>query len=228
MRETEKPNNQIDAEDAKADPLQTNLKRRGRPKCFNEQQALEKAMLLFWQYGYEATSISDLILALGITAPSLYSSFGDKAQLFAKCLDYYLEHESCAMDDIFQQSANIKIALELYLLESAQKLIQKNKPTGCMFVVATMNCSKENHGIQQQLLDQRQLSKQKLFHYLVIAQTQGQIPEHIHVESLTDFYTTLLHGMTLQARDGASLSQLQQVVKMSMYAWNEWMTESEA
>ena len=56
-------------------------KKRGRPKCFDEQQALQKAMLLFWEHGFEATSMSDLTQALGLTAPSLYSSFGDRREM---------------------------------------------------------------------------------------------------------------------------------------------------
>lgn len=219
MRDIEKQKKQIDTPDS----LEQNthaMKRRGRPKCFNEQDALEQAMLLFWKYGYEATSISDLTQALGITAPSLYSSFGGKKQLFEKCLEYYSEYEGCTIGEFFDQSKDIKISLELYLLESAKKLIQSNKPTGCMFVVATMNCSEQNQELQQQMLDKRYASKQQLKEYLNQAQEEGQISIEVDVQCLTDFYSTILHGMTMQARDGASLSQLKQVVKMSMQAWD--------
>lgn len=224
MREIEKLKNQVDAHDDIIQNTQV-LKRRGRPKCFNEQHALEQAMLLFWQYGYEATSINDLTQALGVTAPSLYSSFGGKAQLFAKCLDYYSEYEGCSIDEFFQHSEDIKTALELYLLESLKKLIQSHKPTGCMFVVATMNCSEQNIELQQQMIYRRHATKQKLKDYFDQAQLGGQIPLGIDMQDLADFYSTLLHGMTIQARDGVSILQLEQVVKMAMQAWESYVVK---
>lgn len=195
---------------------------RGRPKCFNEQQALEKAMLMFWQYGYEATSISDLTKALGITAPSLYSTFGDKADLFEKCLDFYIEHEACAIDQIFMQAKTSKIAIELYFRENLNRLVQANKPKGCMLVVATMNCSDSNQSIQKQLLLKRNQSKEKIYARLKQGQIQGEIPETVDLKVMTDFYVTLLQGMTIQARDGADQKQLAGVVDMAMKTWDHF------
>lgn len=195
---------------------------RGRPKCFNAQQALEKAMLMFWQYGYEATSISDLTKALGITAPSLYSTFGDKADLFEKCLDFYIEHEACAIDQIFMQAKTSKIAIELYFRENLNRLVQANKPKGCMLVVATMNCSDSNQSIQKQLLLKRNQSKEKIYARLKQGQIQGEIPETVDLKVMTDFYVTLLQGMTIQARDGADQKQLAGVVDMAMKTWDHF------
>jgi AcrR family transcriptional regulator len=203
-----------------SDSSAQSVRRRGRPKCFNEQQALEKAMLLFWQYGYEATSVNNLTQALGITAPSLYRSFGDKADLFHQCLDYYLQHEACAIDHIFSQAKTAKVAIELYLRENLKSLMQSNKPKGCMLVVATMNCSTENADLQQQLLEKRKQITAKIYQRLVEGQHLGEISENANLASMTDFYVTLLQGMTIQARDGASLQQLEYVVVNAMKAWD--------
>lgn len=195
-------------------------RKRGRPKCFNEQHALEKAMLLFWKYGYEGTSISNLTQALGITAPSLYSSFGDKAQLFQKCLDYYIEHEACSMPDIFAQADTPKVAIELLLRDNLNRLIQAQKPTGCMLVVATMNCSEENKSIQDNLRLRRQDTQATLLAYLERAQQDMKLPKSLNVELITNFYATILQGMTIQARDGASFEQLNQVVEQAIQCWD--------
>ena len=217
MLENTKPENQLDTHSVSA-------RRRGRPKCFDEKQALEKAMFLFWQYGYEATSISDLTHALGITAPSLYSTFGDKVGLFEKCLNHYLENEACPIDEIFKYSQSTKIAIELYLFENVKRLIQDNKPTGCMLVVSTMNCSVTNHQIQTELLNQRLATKNKIFDRLQLGMQQGELTENTDIQAMTDFYTTLLQGMTIQARDGATLEQLENVVKMAMKNWDHFLT----
>lgn len=223
-----KPKNQLDSRvdsegitsDVDVSNVVASVRRRGRPKCFNEQRALEKAMLLFWQYGYEATSISDLTHALGITAPSLYSSFGDKAGLFEKCLDYYLAHEACAIDQIFDQAKTAKIAMGLYLRENLKSLVQTHKPKGCMLVVSTMNCSTANREIQQHLLEKRYITKSKIYQRLEQGQIAGDIPQWTDLAAMTDFYVTLLQGMTIQARDGATIQQLEKVVQTAIKTWD--------
>ncbi|NHB58261.1 TetR/AcrR family transcriptional regulator [Acinetobacter sp. 194] len=216
MQDNTKPENQ-------AVSSNIHLRRRGRPKCFDENQALEKAMLLFWQYGYEATSISDLTQSLGITAPSLYGTFGDKVELFKKSLDYYLANEACPIDEIFKQAKTAKIAMELYLFENLKRLIQDHKPTGCMLVVSTMNCSITNQQIQTELLNKRLATKQKIFARIQQGVKQGEIPSTTDIQAMTDFYTTMLQGMTIQARDGATMEQLEHVVIMAMKNWDNFL-----
>ncbi|MBO9529686.1 TetR/AcrR family transcriptional regulator [Acinetobacter oleivorans] len=194
-------------------------KKRGRPKCFDEQQVLQKAMLLFWEHGYEATSISDLTQALEITAPSLYSAFGDKEGLFYRCVDYYLAHEGCPIDTIFVEAKTAKIAVELYLYDIVKRLVQPNKPAGCMVVVAAMNCSDATQDVQQNLLDKRIKTKEKLLKRLQQGVEQGDLSSHAPLQEITDFYTTVIQGLTIQARDGASSEQLHKVVGHAVKAW---------
>ena len=201
-------------------PEQAVKKKRGRPKCFDEQAALEQAMLLFWEHGYEATSINDLTQLLGITAPSLYSTFGDKATLFYKSIDYYLAHEACPIDRMFEQAKTARIAFELYMYDNLNRLLQPNKPAGCMLVVATMNCSESTQDVQQNLLAKRLKTKEKLMQRLQEGILEGDLPEHIPLEAMTDFYCTVIQGLTMQARDGASLAQLTKVVEHAMRAWS--------
>ncbi len=194
-------------------------KKRGRPKCFDEQEVLQKAMLLFWEHGYEATSISDLTQALEITAPSLYSAFGDKARLFYKSIDYYLAYEACPIETIFLEAKTAKIAFELYLYDNVKRLVQPNKPTGCMLVVAAMNCSDATQDVQQNLLDKRIKTKEKLLERLKQGVEQGDLPSNAPLQEMTDFYATVIQGLTIQARDGASTDQLHKVVEHAMKAW---------
>ncbi|ENU81824.1 hypothetical protein F975_00439 [Acinetobacter sp. ANC 3789] len=195
-------------------------KKRGRPKCFDEQQALEKAMLLFWEHGYEATSINDLTHALQITAPSLYSCFGDKASLFYRCIDYYLEHEACPIIPIFEQAKTAKVAFEIYLYNHIQRLLQPNKPAGCMLIVAVVNCSEQTHDVQQKVLEKRLKEKQKLLQRLQQGIVDGDLAPTTPIEEMTDFYTTVIQGLTLQARDGATQEQLHKVIEHAMRVWD--------
>ena len=194
-------------------------RRRGRPKCFDEQEALQKAMMLFWKYGYEATAMSDLTKALNLTAPSIYSTFGDKSQLFHACLDYYLEHEACSLDLIFQQAETAKVAIELYLYENLKKLLQEDKPTGCMLVTATMNCSEQHQPLQHDLLLKRQQVKEKIYQRLQQGVEDGDLSSDADIQAMTDYYSTVIQGLTMQARDGVAIEQLENVVTLALKTW---------
>ncbi|WP_130804058.1 TetR/AcrR family transcriptional regulator [Acinetobacter ihumii] len=195
-------------------------KKRGRPKCFNEEQALQKAMLLFWEHGYEATSINDLTQALEITAPSLYSSFGDKTTLFYKSIDYYLAHEACPIEPIFMQARTAKIAFELFLYDNIKRLIQPNKPKGCMLITAAMNGSEQTQDVQHNLLEKRLATKNKLRERLEQGIRDGDLANTTPVAIMTDFYCTIIQGLSMQARDGADMQELNQVVEHAMKAWD--------
>lgn len=194
-------------------------RRRGRPKCFDEQEALQKAMMLFWKYGYEATAMSDLTKALNLTAPSIYSTFGDKSQLFHACLDYYLKHEACSLDLIFQQAETAKVAIELYLYENLKKLLQQDKPTGCMLVTATMNCSEQHQPLQHDLLLKRQQVKEKIYQRLQQGVEDGDLSSDADIQAMKDYYSTVIQGLTMQARDGVAIEQLENVVTLALKTW---------
>lgn len=193
--------------------------KRGRPKGFDQKDALEKAMLLFWQNGYVATSISDLTQALGITAPSLYCAFGDKASLFNQCIDYYLANEACPILSIVKQAKTAKVAIELLMYESAKKLIQPGKPTGCMLITATMNGSKQIEDVQLNVQEKR-----KNYHDILLLRMQkgiedGDIAPDAPIDAIVDFYITIIDGFTIQACDGVELDRLNQVIYNAMQAW---------
>ncbi|GAB1438923.1 TetR/AcrR family transcriptional regulator [Providencia sp.] len=193
--------------------------KRGRPKGFDQKDALEKAMLLFWQNGYVATSISDLTQALGITAPSLYCAFGDKASLFNQCIDYYLANEACPILSIVKQAKTAKVAIELLMYESAKKLIQPGKPTGCMLITSTMNGSKQIEDVQLNVQEKR-----KNYHDILLLRMQkgiedGDVAPDAPIDAIVDFYITIIDGFTIQACDGVELDRLNQVIYNAMQAW---------
>lgn len=193
--------------------------KRGRPKGFDQQDALEKAMLLFWQNGYVATSISDLTQALGITAPSLYCAFGDKASLFNQCIEYYLTNEACPILSIVKQAKTAKVAIELLMYESAKKLIQPGKPAGCMLITATMNGSKQIEDVQLSVQEKRKSYQEILLQRMKKGIEDGDVAPDAPISAIVDFYITVIDGFTIQACDGIELERLNQVIFNAMQAW---------
>lgn len=193
--------------------------KRGRPKGFDQQDALAKAMLLFWRNGYVATSISDLTQELGITAPSLYCAFGDKASLFNQCIDYYLMNEACPILSIVKQAKTAKIAIELLMYESAKRLIQPNKPAGCMLITAAMNGAKQIEDVQLNVQEKRKSYQEILLERMRKGIADGDVAPDAPIEAIVDFYITVIDGFTIQACDGIELERLNQVIFNAMQVW---------
>ncbi|SUH04121.1 TetR family regulatory protein [Salmonella enterica subsp. enterica] len=140
-------------------------KSRGRPKVFDREAALDKAMTLFWQHGYEATSLADLVEATGAKAPTLYAEFTNKEGLFRAVLDRYItrfasKHEA----QLFCEEKSVESALEDYFTEIAACFTSTDTPAGCFMIntSATLAASsrdiartvKSRHAMQEQTLIQ--------------------------------------------------------------------------
>lgn len=193
--------------------------KRGRPKAFNEEQALEKAMLLFWENGYIGTSISDITKALGITAPSLYCSFGDKAALFNQCIDYYLANEACPIVPILKQAKTTKVAFELFLYDTAKRLVQPDKPMGCMLITTTLGNSKQIQEVQHNIQSKKESYKTLLLQRLQQGIENGDIAPNTPIHEILDFYLTILNGLSIKACDGADLETLNRIIHNAIKAW---------
>src|ERR1700746_3881181 len=98
---------------------------------FDQEQALDQALELFWRQGYEGTSIADLRSAIGITAPSLYAAFGSKEELYGRVLEHYLAGLGRTLADALREEASTYAAIKRFLFESAQIFAGPKNPRGC-------------------------------------------------------------------------------------------------
>src|SRR5262249_10191532 len=115
--------------------------KRGRPLSFDRDAALENAMHVFWEHGYEAASIADLTAAMGITPPSLYTAFGDKEHLFMEAIERYANGPAAGMPRALAEAPTAREAIENFLRSAARELTCKDHPRGCMVMVAATTCS---------------------------------------------------------------------------------------
>ena len=181
---------------------------KGRPRCFDRDQALHRALELFWQRGYEPASVAELCKVMEIRPPSLYAAFGNKASLFLEALDYY-EHtywdepakRFCAEPDVYR-------AVENYFREAARILLSPETPCGCMVVLAAVNISQDEKAIIERVRECRQATRQMFAQRFRRAIADGQIPADTDVPALAGALNTMLEGLSLQARDGLFLSEL--------------------
>lgn len=194
-------------------------KARGRPRSFDREAALEAAMEVFWQKGFEAASISDLTEAMGINPPSLYSAFGDKEKLFLEAIESYSRRrgDSCP----YEAEATARGAIRRLLEYMANDLAESSHPRGCLMMMAAATSANASPSLQKILTRKRLAARDHLRLRIKRGIEEGDVPAGTDAGALADFYSTILTGMSLQARDGATRKSLMATVETAMRAWPE-------
>lgn len=191
--------------------------KKGRPSKFDRQQVLQQAMLCFWQHGYEGTSISSLTEAMGINAPSLYASFGDKKQLFLQAVELYLSLGAPDAEGLERLSAKAQV----YQLLSKLVVLYtgENTPAGCFVGTSALSVSAGAEDIQTAMAQIRQHSQAQLQAEIQQDISTGLLPANTDAQALADFTMATMQGISTLARDGATRARLQSVVELAMLAW---------
>jgi AcrR family transcriptional regulator len=191
---------------------------RGRPRSFDRDQALRQAMQVFWEKGYEGTTMADLTAAMGIKAPSLYSAFGDKNALFREAVDLYSRTTAAAPMDALQAGRSLRDDISNMLHASIAMFAEGANSRGCMVVTSAINCAPENRAHAEELTVRRLKKRQALTMRLQRAQEEHELSADADITGLADFYTAVLHGLSLSARDGISCERLSNTICHAMRA----------
>ena len=179
----------------------------GRPREFDRDLALQQAMLAFWQHGYEGTSMADLVAATGLASARLYAAFGSKEGLFREAVERY-EAGDGAFAEHALQSADVREAVEKMLLEAVSTYTRRGRPQGCMVVSAATNYAAENEDVMAWLTTHRKARTQGIIDRLESAVQSGELKPGTDVQALGDYYAVVLHGLSVQARDGVGKARL--------------------
>jgi AcrR family transcriptional regulator len=202
-------------------------KPRGRPRKFDRAAALRRAMEVFWRHGYEGTSLSDLTAAMGINAPSLYAAFGCKEALFREAVALFAAIDGETTNRVLQQERTARGAVEAMLRHNADAYTNPETPSGCMIVLSAVTCTPEHEGVRDYCAECRRSAQDALKGRLERAVAEGDLPAGTDTAALAAFYTTVLQGLSIQARDGASRARLHAIVGCAMAAWDTLVTQPE-
>lgn len=190
----------------------------GRPLSFDRDAALEQAMLVFWRHGYEASSLSQLTAAMGITPPSLYTAFGDKKQLFLAAVERYVARSDVSVDSL-RDAPTAREAVADMLRTAAISQTQRGKPAGCLLVHGASNCSKPSEDVQRTLAKLRGKLERAVREKIEEGLERGELPAGTDAGALAAFYISVTHGMSTQAQDGAGREKLLAIAAAALKAW---------
>jgi len=198
----------------------------GRPRTFDRDEAVQQAMHLFWEHGYESTSISLLKenMGGGITAPSFYAAFGSKEELFREVVDRYVATHGQVNASLWDENLPPREAIELALRRSAKMQTERSHPRGCLLVLSANTCSPENDHLQKLLAKQRARTREGFQRCVRRAVESGDLPADTDVRALAAVFHSFLLGLSVQARDGVPGTVLDASVAEVMRAWNDSKT----
>ncbi len=192
---------------------------RGRPRGFDPEVVLERALMVFWAQGYEGASIADLTQAMEITAPSLYAAFGSKLELYRRVLALYRARRSKTTLDLLAEEPTAFAAIRKILYGAASEFSDRRHPPGCMIATAVLKCAPENEEAAKTAAALRVGSVAALTRRFEEALASGELRPGTAPHSLARFYGAIVQGLSVQAQDGADEATLQGIVEIALTAW---------
>ena len=188
----------------------------GRPRSFDKDIALEKAMKLYWKHGYANTSLVDLTEELGLTKPSLYAAFGDKEQLFISALELYAQQQlRSSLELLTEPTQPLQQRLRNYLKSVARVFTQPASPGGCLMVNST--CEFAAAGMPEQakafLSELSQAQKQRLVDFFAAEKANGTLQTKSSPMALALFLMSINSGLAVRARSGVPLEELDEMIE---------------
>ncbi|OZI19208.1 TetR family transcriptional regulator [Bordetella genomosp. 9] len=195
----------------------------GRPRTFDRDQAVEQAMHIFWEHGYESTSLAQLKAGMGkgISAPSFYAAFGSKEALFQECARRYLATYAQVTECLWDDSLSPRDAIETALRRSAKMQCERGHPKGCMAGLGAMSAtSPENAEVTAPLTRSRARTRAGIGACVQRGVDSGELRPDTDVRGLATVFDAFLTGLSTLARDGVRHAVMDAAVSRIMSAWD--------
>ena len=197
------------------------MARSGRPRGFDRDAALDSAMHLFWEHGYEGASLAVLRHAMGdISSASFYAAFGSKEALYRETLARYLDKHGGIVGALDDETLSPRSRLEQALLASVAVQTDPAHPKGCMLTLSAMVSSEAGAPTRDLTRAEREITRQALQRCIAAGVRVGDLEPATDIAGLTALYDGLVLGISIQARDGVPADTLRAAIGHAMAAWD--------
>ena len=191
---------------------------KGRPREFDVDKALDRALRVFWRRGYEGATLPDLTAAMGINRPSLYAAFGSKEELFRKALDRYVEGPAAFVREALNEPTARAVA-ERLLGGTIDLVTDRRNPRGCLIVQGALACGETAESVRREVAARRVAGEVAVRERFERARADGDLPAEADAADLARYVVTVMRGMAVQAAGGASREDLRRVAELALRAW---------
>jgi len=186
-----------------------------RPKEFDPERALAKAMNLFWQLGYENTSLEALMKEMGIARQSLYDTFGDKRALYLKAIAHYRDQTNSQMQNMLNEIPSVRDGFARLLFGLAAETREQHE-RGCLLLNANLQRDPKDAVVRDFLRDNQARVETIFFQALARAQKQGELSPKDDPTALARFLVVTIQGMRAMARLKSDRKALEQVARVAL------------
>jgi len=190
----------------------------GRPREFDADDALDAALRVFWEKGYDGASLSELTESMGITRPSIYAAFGDKEALFKKVLDRYVTGPSAYLNEALNEPT-ARGAVEHWLFGAIDLLTAPENPPGCLIVQGALVSADESKKIRQELYERRQAGEILMRKRLKRGVEDGDLPADTDCAALARYFITVMRGLGVSAVSGIKRKELLEIARTALQVW---------
>jgi AcrR family transcriptional regulator len=198
----------------------TTTAERGRPRGFDADAALDRAVVTFWEHGYDGTSLSDLTAAMGINRPSLYAAFGNKDELFRRALARYAEVDMAYAREALAEPTAYRVVAS-FLRANADALTRPDRPPGCLSIQGGLATSAGNERVAAFLATSRKTGEDALAARLTQAVEEEDLPADTDPVALARYVMVVSEGNAVHAAAGATRRQLHATVELALKILDE-------
>lgn len=198
---------------------------RGRPRSFDRTEALDRALMVFWRNGFEATSMNDLIEAMGINSPSIYAAFGSKEALFTEAVQRYNAAYGDGLLQALKSAPTAASGIEAMFEAAVELFTHPDTPGGCFVVNSVASNAPNGLETEQTLKRLRRERSEQIAERLTEDVRGDRLRDDTPVQELSDLYAAILHGLAQAARDGLGKERLRKLSEHSRNLISPWMTD---
>jgi AcrR family transcriptional regulator len=195
--------------------MKTGIGKMGRPIKFDKDAALEAAMLLFWERGYEGTSMADLTQAMGLNPSSIYAAFGDKHTLFSLAVKRYMDSRAQYATKALKEPTLEKVVRALFE-STVAFLTTPGQPPTCMTLVGAVGCSVNASPARDITTEIRKQNESAMRERFLRARKSGELPKNVNVDDYTRYLSSILAGLSIQAANGSTRAELKRTAQMAL------------